>query len=511
MTASNACCQSDSNRQVPIPEQLLWEPTQTSVSKSISNDNLDTNRISLESSGKLFALTCDKAVIVRSLPEGKEVRRFPSTNAWCTPAWSPKTNDLAFSDSASSVSVHSVVDGSLRFQVSNLPETALHLEWSPSGDFLAIGGFDGLLKICNASDGSIAKTLDVGRETVCSLAYSKSGDRLGIRTQGELLLVWNPATDNFTTHRKKQGINGELAYGATKYASSSAQGIRVFDLATDQVAYTVASRFPIALAFAVDEAFLVFADNSGSVVLIGPKGERLHQFRCTTGYVRDMALSPDSRSLVVIDSKSQVTVWDLSSIDRLKEATQPSLPPKVTINGRYSDLLQIHSAPKDRVTFGDFHELGVPSGTSSSDRAYWIYAAPNWYVFARSSIGMDHPRHPLPQPIEVPNAKRRIWLAFPNASCRDNFEAVVATLPGSVREVAAASLTYRHNFSFPEERKNQAIAILSLDVIPGADTATVLESLARESGIRLGEGTVLTEAEAKQALVFPIELGQLSK
>ncbi len=487
---------------VPKPESVLWSPAKTTVSRVLEVFDDKPHRARFNSTGEFLALNCDGAVVVRSVSDGKETRRFPSSHPWCNPAWSHKTDDLAFSDTSTSVSVHSAHDGSLKCRITSLPSSVLRLEWSPAGDSLAIGGEDGMLRIVSVLRQAIANSLEVGSETIFSLAYSRSGDRLAIRTQDEALHFWNPTSEVFTRRKENQGLNGTIAYGTTKYALTDAHDISVFNASVDTIAYTIASRFPSTLSFAADESFLVFVEDGSTIVLVESNGQRLHQFRCTTGYVVDMSLSPDSKNLAVVDSNSQVVIWDVSSIAALKAGTLPDLPPEATVKGRYSDVLEILSAPDDRGIFGDLFEFGIFTRTGVSGDAYWVYSAPNWYLFSHSRIGISRPRTPLPEPVDIPVGKRRIWLAFPNAVCSGAFAEAVDRLPASIRRIEAASLTYQHGFTFPDKERNYAIAVLTLDVTPGTDTATVLELLSQKASIIVRDGTVLTETEAKLASVY---------
>ena len=57
-----------------------------------------------------------------------------------------------------------------------------------------------------------------------------------------------------------------------------------------------------------------------------------------------------------------------------------------TPRSRYRTLLKKIEAPKDQVTFGDFYDYGYWSGTSYLGQnelppGYWVYLAPNWYIF----------------------------------------------------------------------------------------------------------------------------------
>lgn len=54
--------------------------------------------------------------------------------------------------------------------------------------------------------------------------------------------------------------------------------------------------------------------------------------------------------------------------------------------GQYRGLLKVLDIPKDRQTYGDFHDYGSWSGNDWQGHAdlpkgFWVYVAPNWYIW----------------------------------------------------------------------------------------------------------------------------------
>ena len=79
--------------------------------------------------------------------------------------------------------------------------------------------------------------------------------------------------------------------------------------------------------------------------------------------------------------------------------TKPPEPPviltreqaeaKAGVNGKYQNLLRIVPAEGDAATYGSFHEFGRWEGTSylglnNLPQGYWVYVAPNWYIWGNS-------------------------------------------------------------------------------------------------------------------------------
>ncbi len=66
--------------------------------------------------------------------------------------------------------------------------------------------------------------------------------------------------------------------------------------------------------------------------------------------------------------------------------------------GKYSELLRKIDVEKDRNSYGEFHDYGHWSGTSWAGHSdlppgYWVYVAPNWYIFADAQ-GVEFPQNP---------------------------------------------------------------------------------------------------------------------
>jgi Ca-activated chloride channel family protein len=75
-------------------------------------------------------------------------------------------------------------------------------------------------------------------------------------------------------------------------------------------------------------------------------------------------------------------------------ATTPAATPltreqaeaKAGSNGKYVNLLRIVEAPADAATYGTFRDFGRWEGTSYAGqdnlpKGYWVYVAPNWYIW----------------------------------------------------------------------------------------------------------------------------------
>jgi hypothetical protein len=65
---------------------------------------------------------------------------------------------------------------------------------------------------------------------------------------------------------------------------------------------------------------------------------------------------------------------------------EDKIPAEASVNGKYANLIQVLNCPKDRESYGKFKDYGYRDGGSKCGKkgktGYWVYVAPNWYVWA---------------------------------------------------------------------------------------------------------------------------------
>lgn len=70
-------------------------------------------------------------------------------------------------------------------------------------------------------------------------------------------------------------------------------------------------------------------------------------------------------------------------------ADNDNVPPRATVNGKYSNLLQILNCPKDRSSYGNFNDYGHWGGGAwcgqTGKAGYWVWVAPNWYIWGEKN------------------------------------------------------------------------------------------------------------------------------
>ena len=80
--------------------------------------------------------------------------------------------------------------------------------------------------------------------------------------------------------------------------------------------------------------------------------------------------------------------------------SRDAVPAEASAHGRYEGLLATVPAPDDVKVYGEFNDWGLWQGTSYAGRddlppGFWVYASPNWYVWAKD----NHPRPVLIYPV----------------------------------------------------------------------------------------------------------------
>lgn len=424
-TKSKKTTTNEPNEPVPNPEELSWHPLSSKVATVLTHPNRIIFQVALAPNGKWLATGGVGFVDVWSAKDWSVKMRFPTSNPYCQMAWSPQADHVAYANSDNSVTVRSVTNASVLFRLMDLPGRVLRIAWSPDGNWLAAGGFGGKVSICDVERQKTVRTLETDGETIWALSFSPDSAILGIRTQGESVLLWDRTRDAIRFRLSEQGVNGariEFSPDGKLFATTSrfdrtarCDSVVIRETASGNVRQTIKSSGCSDVAWAPDGRFIVLNLQSHLQLHAPDTGKLLHKFRCATGWIRSMSLARDAMRLATVDSKSNLVVWDFSSIDELRKATEPVVPNVATVKNRYSDLLQIHRAPNDEAVFGNFYEFGHRKDSETRDEGYWVYSAPHWYVFADSRIKVYRPPNPLPQPIKLPSGKRRVWLAFPGS------------------------------------------------------------------------------------------------
>jgi hypothetical protein len=72
-----------------------------------------------------------------------------------------------------------------------------------------------------------------------------------------------------------------------------------------------------------------------------------------------------------------------------KLAVEGKVNDKASANGKYQVLLQVLEVPGDAAQYGQFYDWGFSeeysyAGYEELTPGYWVYASPNWYIWAEA-------------------------------------------------------------------------------------------------------------------------------
>ena len=78
------------------------------------------------------------------------------------------------------------------------------------------------------------------------------------------------------------------------------------------------------------------------------------------------------------------TVWGEMSVCQIKLIDGSSVD-ESSVNGKYSNLLQVLNCPKDQEAYGEFNDYGYWGGGAwcgqTGKAGYWVWVAPDWYIW----------------------------------------------------------------------------------------------------------------------------------
>jgi hypothetical protein len=82
----------------------------------------------------------------------------------------------------------------------------------------------------------------------------------------------------------------------------------------------------------------------------------------------------------------------LVTIDPSGEAVKKAVPAKAHADGKYQKLLRRIRVPRDKQSYGEFHDYGHYEGSewagfTELPAGYWVYLAPHWYIWGEIKEG----------------------------------------------------------------------------------------------------------------------------
>jgi WD40 repeat protein/serine/threonine protein kinase len=206
----------------------------------------------------------------------------------------------------------------------------LGLAFSPESQHLASAGRDGTVRVWEAGSGRAVHTLLGHTDTVYGVAYDPGGRYLASAGLDQSVRLWDAATgqERLALHGHSDCVFGVAFHpDGLHLASASMDGtIKVWDAspwdgagAPEAILTIPAHQFSVRrLAFNPDGTRLVSAGADKTVkIWDAATGRDVLEIRDCAGYVHDIALAPDGRTLAAVgsfrDRIEEVRVWDVAT------------------------------------------------------------------------------------------------------------------------------------------------------------------------------------------------------
>jgi HEAT repeat protein len=82
----------------------------------------------------------------------------------------------------------------------------------------------------------------------------------------------------------------------------------------------------------------------------------------------------------------------LLAIDPSAEAVKKAVPAKAHVEGKYLKLLRRIRVPRDKESYGEFHDYGHYEGSewagfTDLPEGFWVYVYPHWYIWGETKNG----------------------------------------------------------------------------------------------------------------------------
>jgi gas vesicle protein len=82
----------------------------------------------------------------------------------------------------------------------------------------------------------------------------------------------------------------------------------------------------------------------------------------------------------------------LLAIDPSAEVVKKAIPAKANVEGKYQNLLRRIRVPRDKQSYGEFHDYGHFEGSewagfTDLPAGYWVYLSPHWYIWGETKNG----------------------------------------------------------------------------------------------------------------------------
>ncbi len=202
------------------------------------------------------------------------------------------------------------------------------IAFSPDGTLLATPGSDGVIRVWDARTGEPIERLQFGAAPFEAVGFTSDGSSLLAMGSGGRFLIWNAVT--WESPRSAQPQGG-----------------------------TIAGRWDSAwVVFSPDASILVAAGQGHAVLVYEPhSGQLRHTLTGHSEFVKCVAVSGDSRSIVSGDEAGEVIVWDAVS-GELLQRVKPGHGPVWSVALNSDGTIAAAGHADGAITF---IEVGAPS------------------------------------------------------------------------------------------------------------------------------------------------------
>ncbi len=197
-------------------------------------------------------------------------------------------------------------------------EAVRSLAYSSDGKFLASGSFDGTIRIWDVPSGSLKESFNAHDDAIRSIAFSPDGDLLASVSFDQILKIRDLSSGEFQTEIEahQASINKVLfsPSGDVLYTTSLDNRILMWDVNTGNLVREIVNNHDggiLSLELSEKAGLLTSGGIDGTIRVYDLQGEDTAYLGDHTGWVYDLAISPDGAEMASCSLDQSVKVWDL--------------------------------------------------------------------------------------------------------------------------------------------------------------------------------------------------------
>jgi WD40 repeat protein len=268
---------------------------------------------------RLATIGQDGTAILWDTGNGKELLRMPGT----TVPWDDfgyqmidfsRDGKYLVTGDRNSVKVWDAGSGALLRTMDGHTSDVRAVAFSPDGRLIASGSLDPLVNIWDAATGRALLTLPDNPDTVQNLAFSPDGRRLAYGT-GHTVKLWDTQTGQLSRTRDFSDPIDSVAYSpdGKRLVVCMSNGLQVWDagLAGDHEALAIQDTMG-SVTFSPDGTQLAAISGSTAKLWDAATGRQLMVLPGHTGWVIDVAFSPDGKRLATTSFDQSARIWSIT-------------------------------------------------------------------------------------------------------------------------------------------------------------------------------------------------------